>query len=93
MSAKRRRPETYEAEINGKKVRVTVPENPDPVELMQDAIRDNLSPQAVAVIAGHLHGMVKTTSESVNHEVAWFTEQLLNIVGDQYNSLCEEVGL
>jgi len=93
MSAKRRRPETYEAEINGKKVRVTVPENPDPVELMQDAIRDNLSPQAVAVIAAHLHGMVNTKNDAVNREVAWFTEQLLDMVGDQYNALCEETGL
>ena len=32
MSAKRRRPQTYQAEVNGKKVRVTVPGSDDPAE-------------------------------------------------------------
>ena len=100
MTAKPLAPKTYEAEFNGKTVRVTVPENEDPAdaerianhpmysasdlaylrrkgygdaeilafwgrdhaagnkpvyhakatEAMQDAIRDNLSPQAVAII-------------------------------------------
>jgi hypothetical protein len=65
----------------------------DSVAVLRDVLKDNLSPQAVAVIAGHLHGMVNTKSDSVNREVAWFTEQLLDMVGDQYNALCEEAGL
>jgi hypothetical protein len=65
----------------------------DAVEVLRDVLKDNLSPQAVAVIAGHLHGMVNTKSDAVNREVAWFTEQLLDMVGDQYNALCEEAGL
>ena len=56
-------------------------------------MRDNLSPQAVAAIAAHLHGIVKTKDEKVNGEVAWFTEQLLEMLGHQYNGLCEEIGL
>jgi hypothetical protein len=63
------------------------------VDVLRDVLRDNLGPQAIAVIAGHLHGMVNTKSDSVNREVAWFTEQLLDMVGDQYNALCEEAGL
>ena len=100
MKARRKRPETYEAEVNGKKVRVTVPPRHETVaysgdakDVLSDILRDNLSPQAVAVIAGHLHGMVNTKNKSVNREVAWFTEQLLDMVGDDYNALCEEVGL
>ena len=58
-----------------------------------DALRDNLSPGAVAVIAAHLHGMVNTRDAAVNHQVAWFTDLLLGMVGDNYNDLCEGVGL
>jgi len=100
VTRKRKRPETYEADHKGRKVRVTVPErhesvaySGDVVQVLRDVLKDNLSPQAVAVIAAHLHGVVKTTSDSVNREVAWFTEQLLETVGDQYNVLCEEAGL
>ena len=91
---------TYEADFRGKKVRVTVPQRHETVaysgeakDVLRDVLRDSLSPKAVAVIAGHLHGMVNTKSDAVNREVAWFTEQLLDMVGDQYNALCEEVGL
>ena len=64
-----------------------------PREVVQEVMRDNLSPQAVAAIAAHLHGIVKTKDDKVNGEVAWFAEQLLDMLGDQYNALCEEVGL
>jgi len=64
-----------------------------PREVVQEVMRDNLSPQAVAAIAAHLHGLVNTKDEKVNAEVAWFTEQLLEMLGDQYNALCEEIGL
>ena len=45
---------TYEADHKGRKVRVTVPEN-DEQDLF-DAIREQLSPEAVASIAAHLAG-------------------------------------
>jgi len=64
-----------------------------PREVLREALRDSLSPQAVAAIAAHLHGLVHTKSDAVNRQVAWFTEQLLDMVGDQYNALCEEAGL
>jgi len=103
----RKRPKTYEAECRGKKVRVTVPQrhqtvaySGEAVEVLRDVLRDNLSPQAVAAVAAHLHGIVKTTDDKVNGEVAWFTQQLLEMLGDQpacrtgrYNALCEELGL
>ena len=97
---KHKRPRTYEADFRGKKVRVTVPQRHETVaysgeaeEVLRDLLRDNLSPQAVAAIAAHLHGIVKTTDDKVNGEVAWFTGQLLELLGDQYNALCEELGL
>ena len=54
MKRQRRRPETYEAEVKGKIVRVTVPEN-DESELFE-AVREQLSPEAVASIVSHLQG-------------------------------------
>lgn len=40
------------------------------------AIRDNLSPQAVAAIVAYLQP-VSTRDPQVNGEVAWFSEQLV----------------
>jgi len=65
----------------------------EPAKELRDLLEDCMSPQAVAAIAAHLHGIVNTKSESVNREVAWFAEQLLEMLGDQYDALCEEVGL
>jgi hypothetical protein len=97
---KRSRPKTYEADLRGKKIRVTVPQrhetvaySGEAVEVLRDVLRDSLSPQAIAAIAAHLHGIVKTSDEKVNGEAAWFTGQLLELLGDQYNALCEELGL
>ena len=70
--SKRSKPETYEVERGGRKVRVTVPEAIDEGDLAA-ALRDNLSPQAVAAIAAHLHGLVNTKNDAVNRQVAWFT--------------------
>jgi len=94
MNARRRRPETHEADANGKKVRVTVPENPDPIETMQDAIRDQLSPHAVAAIVSYLQP-VSTKDSAVNKEVAWFSERLVELLGgyEQQSRLAEELGL
>lgn len=71
----------------------TVTDSDEAAGALRDALRENLSPEAVAAIAAHLHGAVRTNDEEVNKEVAWFTELLLAMVGDQYNDLCEEVGL
>ena len=94
MNAKRRRPETYEATTNGKKVRVTVPENQDPAALMREAIRDQLSPHAVAAIASCLQ-INRTNDADVDRQVRWFHGQLCELLGghEQQSRLAEELGL
>ena len=59
-----------------------------------DALRENLSPHAVAVIASYLQA-TSTNNPQVDREVQWFVEQLVRAVGgwDRQNSLAEEVGL
>ena len=59
-----------------------------------DALRDNLSPEAVAAIASWLQP-ARTNDENVDREVRWFAEQLAQALGgwDQQNRLAEELGL
>ena len=62
-------------------------------EVVRDVLRDNLSPQAVAAIAAHLFA-AGTKNDGVNKKIRWLADQLVGMVGtDQYNALCEEVGL
>ena len=89
---KRNRPKTYEADVNGKKIRVTVPEN-DESDLF-DAIREQLSPEAVASIAAHLGG-ASTNNQDVYRQVRWFAGELVKLLGgnEHYTRLMEELGL
>jgi len=89
------KPKTYKhTRPDGSIVRVTVPEDPRPKELLFDALRDNLSPEAVATIASWLR-TARTNDENVDREVRWFTEQLAQALGgwDQQSRLAEELGL
>jgi hypothetical protein len=82
---------TYEVQHKGKKVKVTVPESEEVA--FDEAIKNNLSPSAVAAIAAHLRA-ASTKDAKVNAEIRAFTELLINLLGtDKYNRLCEEVGL
>jgi hypothetical protein len=82
----------YKAEINGKTVWATVPEN-EAQDVLGDAVRDSLSPKAVAAIAAHLFA-ASTKDSGVNKEIRWFADRLLSLVGvDEYNRLMDEVGL
>ena len=85
---------TYEAKVGGKKVRVTIPENPDPTEVMIEAIKDNLSPAAVATIIANLQP-ARVKDKAVQREVEWFSEELVKAVGGNaaFNQLIDEVGL
>ena len=91
---KRRRSKTYEAKLNGRKTRVTVPEDPKPEDVLADALRENLSPHAVAAIAAYLQP-VRTMDPEVVRQVRWFADLLTTVVGgdDELNRLCDEVGL
>ncbi len=90
---KKPKPQTYEAEVAGHKVRVTVPDDTREDDLF-DAIRENLSPQAVAAIVAYLQP-AKTKNKAVNHELNWFAEALTELVGglEMQGRLAEEVGL
>jgi len=88
----RRRPKMYAAVRDGRTIHCTVPEDPDPADTLQDAVRDAISPEAVVAIASSLAG-TKTKDARVNEEVRWFCQRLIGMVGtDQYNAILEEIG-
>lgn len=95
MNAKnmKRKPLTTYDAGNGRKV--TVPEN-DEQDLF-DAIREQLSPHAVAAIAWRLkfNNSSFTNNDDVDRQVRWFTEQLTALLGgtDRRDRLAKELGL
>ena len=89
-----RRPRTCKATIRGRKARVTVPEDRKPEDRLIDALRENLSPHAVAAIVSYLQP-ARTNDLNVDREVQWFSERLAETIGgqDQQNRLAEELAL
>ena len=79
-NAKVAKAKTYEAKVGGKKVQVTVPENPDPTQVMVEAIQDNLSPAAVATIIAYLQP-VRVKDKGLQRQVEWFRDELVKAVG------------
>jgi len=86
--------ETYEVEVGGVKRRVTVPEDPAPEDIFADAIRETLSPRAVAAIAAYLQP-ARTNDPDTDRQIDWFRRMLVEAVGgdDELNRLCDEAGL
>jgi hypothetical protein len=72
--------------------KVTVPEN-DEQDLF-DAIREQMSPHAVAAIVAYLQP-VRTNNPDVDRQVQWFADQLVELVGggEAQARLAEELGL
>ena len=61
---------------------------------MQEAIRDALSPDAVALAASYLL-TARCDDEEVNLEVRWFAEQLIELLGgdEAFSQACKGIGL
>ena len=70
--------------------------SPQPEHMLAVALRENLSPHAVALIAAKCqpHYGKGEAGQMAEREVAWFTEFLVGLTGtDEYNRLCEELGV
>jgi len=65
-----------------------------PAELLQQVLKDNISPEAVAAIISCLR-ISRTNNRAVDTEVHWFAEQLVELLGgpEQQTRLAEELGL
>lgn len=62
-------------------------------ETLKTTIRDTMTPQAVALMIAHLQTC--NGNSQAHREVAWFREQLVEIVGGPaaVDALFEEVGV
>ena len=58
------------------------------------AIREQLSPHAIAAIAAYLQP-AKTNDPDVDRQIAWFRDGLIEMLGgpDQHDALAEEMSL
>ena len=69
---------------------------PQPEHMLAVALRENLSPHAVALLAAKCqpHYGNGEAGQMAEREVAWFTEFLVGLTGtDEYNRLCDELGV
>ena len=64
----------------------------DQVDVLKDVLRDNLSPEAVAVVAHHLDRW-PVADAKVAREVKWFRELLVGMLASEYERTCKELGL
>ena len=62
--------------------------------ILIDTLKDNLSPEAIAVIAAYLQP-ARCDDEQVDRQVRWFVAQLVEALGkdDAFNRICEKLGL
>ena len=62
-------------------------------DVLRDALRDNLSPEAVACIARALAVEGSVKKASVQRELVWFRQFLIAMVEPEYNDILKELGL
>lgn len=68
-------------------------ENPKPEELLDDALRDNLSPEAISVIVAYLQP-AKSNDHAADAQVRWFSDRLVALLGkDEFRRMQDELGL
>ncbi|RMF84297.1 MAG: hypothetical protein D6744_03320 [Planctomycetota bacterium] len=77
-----------------KTVPVSVPDDPDPQDALVDAIRNTLTPHAVAAVAAWLQ-LASVDDPNVAGEIEWFTRVLVETLGgnEMADRLIEEIGL
>lgn len=69
------------------------------MEELTNALRENLSPRGIALIAAYLqpglsHAGGGAAGLAAGRELEWFYEHLVGMLGtDEYNALAEEVGV
>ena len=68
----------------------------DPTDHLLEAIKDNLSPHAVALIAAKLRPACAEGEfgREAERQCQWLADRLVELVGEsEYTALCEELGL
>ena len=76
-----------------RKANVMVAYSGEATDVLRDALRDNLSPEAVAGIAACIVGANEITKVAPRKEVLWFRDLLAGMVEPEYSDIIEELGL
>jgi hypothetical protein len=65
------------------------------MKVLQDAMRDHFSPEAIALMIANLQGVRSSNCPGADGEVRWFVEQMTNLAGgaECVNRLFDEVGV
>ena len=66
------------------------------VQELIDALQEQLSPHAIALIAAKCQPRYGKgeAGEKAEREIAWFTEMLIEMLGtSEYHALCDELGV
>jgi len=70
----------------------TQPQGHDEAELFEH-LREQFSPEAVAAIAAWLQP-ASTNNPEVDRQIQWLIDKIIEMLGaDQYNALCDDLGL
>jgi len=91
-----RKVKKYEVEFEGRKTKVTIPNEAEAIayEALKNAIRENLTPEAVVGAAACMVGIDSIKDKGVRQQVQWFQNLLINTVGvEAYNRMLNEIGL
>ncbi|MEX2388794.1 MAG: hypothetical protein WD534_13025 [Phycisphaeraceae bacterium] len=73
-----------------------MPQHDEATECLLAAIKETLSPHAVALIAAKLQPSYAKgeLGQQAERESAWLADQLVSLIGQrEFNDLCEELGL
>ena len=84
----------YQVESKGRTVNVTVPDDVSNREILIDAIKESMSPEAVAAMVPFLRSaQVRQTKSEVTQQINWFANVLAEAVGGerQVDALCAGV--
>jgi len=84
----------YQVASKGRMVNVTVPEDVSNREILIDAIKESMSPEAVAAMVPFLRSaQVRKTKPEVTRQINWFANVLAEAVGGdkRVDELCADV--
>jgi len=65
----------------------------DSTEELIEALKNNLSPDAICHIYAHLQAFYECRNDVVNGETLWFRGVLEQMLGDAQPDLCEAIGI
>ena len=88
------RAEMVDEQIGGEPPGVAVLENVEPAKMLADALRENLSPLALACIWSYLQACDPPDAVTAC-QVRWFEDMLIDILGgaEEGDRLCDEAGV